>query len=77
MPRAGAPMKDLTLSVVGVLALALALALAFHWLYPLVDIGANLAGLLVFVALVLKLAFGKAWAALHKPKSEPDGEAAK
>ena len=70
-------MKDLSLSVVGVLAIALALGLAFHWLYPLVDIGANLAGLLVFVAVVLKLALGKAWAALHKAKPEPNGEVVK
>ena len=70
-------MKDLTLSVIGVLVIALGLGLAFRWLYPLVDIGANLAGLLVFAAVVTKLALGKAWAALHKPKPAPNGEAAK
>lgn len=71
-------MKDLTLSVVAVLLIALALALAFHWLYPLVDVGANLAGLLVFVAVVLKLAFSWLWKAVHKsPPAAASGEAAK
>ena len=70
-------MKDLTLSVVGVLLIALSLALAFHWLYPLVDVGANLAGLFVFVALVIKLAFGWIWKATHKPIPTSTGEAAK
>ena len=70
-------MKDLSLSVAGVLALALALAMAFHWVYPLVDIGANLAGLFVFVAVVARLALGKLWALLHKPHPVATGEAAK
>jgi hypothetical protein len=75
--REGAAMKDLTLSVVGVLALALAMGLAFHWLYPLVEVGANLAGLFVFVALVLKLALARIWTSLHKPRTAPGGEVAK
>ncbi len=71
-------MKDLSLSIVGVLLIALALALAFHWLYPLVDIGANLAGLFVFVAVVLKLALAWLWRATHKPpQPAANGEAAK
>jgi len=70
-------MKDLGLSVAGVLVLALAICLAFHWLYPLVDVGANLAGLFVFVAVVLKLAVGKLWTLLHKPRAAAGGEAAK
>ena len=71
-------MKDLTLSIVGVLLIALALALGFHWLYPLVDVGANLAGLFVFVAVVLKLLFAWLWKALHKtPPPTANGEPAK
>ncbi len=70
-------MKDLTLSVTGVLVLALALAIGFHWLYPLVEVGANLAGLFVFVAFVLKLASGWLWKAVHKPPPPANREAAK
>lgn len=70
-------MKDLTLSVAAVVAIALALGLAFHWLYPLVDVGADLAGLFVFVAVVLKLAFGWFWTLLHRPRPAAGGEVAK
>jgi hypothetical protein len=69
--------KDFSLSVAGVLALALGMALAFHWTYPDVDIGTNLAGLFVFVALVMRLAIGKLWAATHKPRPLPSAETAK
>ena len=70
--RAGysAGMKDLTLSVVGVLALALGIGLVFHWLYPLVNLTSELAGLFVFVALALKLSVSKLWALLHKPRAK-------
>lgn len=61
-------MKDLTLSVVGVLVLALGIGLAFHWLYPRVEPTSELAGLFVFVAVVLRLLLVKAWALGHKPK---------
>jgi cobalamin synthase len=70
-------MKDLTLSIVGVLALALAIGLAFHWLYPLVDPSANLAALFVFVAVVLRLVGSKLWALTHKARPPVSGEAAK
>ncbi len=70
-------MKDLTLSVVGVVAIALALALAFHWLYPLVEVTGNLASLCVFVAVVLKLVLGWLWKAVHKTPPAANGEAAK
>lgn len=63
-------MKDLSLSVVGVLALALAIGLAFHWLYPLVSLSSELAGLFVFVALLLKLLFSKLWSLLRRPRPE-------
>ena len=69
--------KDFSLSVAGVLALALAMALAFQWTYPDVDIGTNLAGLFVFVALVLKLTIGKLWAVTHKPRPVASAETAK
>jgi hypothetical protein len=59
-------MKELTLTVVAVLCLALVLGLAFHLLYPRVEITAELAGLIVFVALVLKLAFSKLWSMKKK-----------
>jgi hypothetical protein len=70
-------MKDLTLSVVGVLALALGIGLGFHWLYPRVDLTNELAGLFVFVALVLKLVFSKLWSLLQKPRIPTDAEAGK
>jgi hypothetical protein len=53
------------------------MALAFHWAYPDVDIGGNLAGLFVFAALVLKLAVGKFWAVTHRPRPLPGTETAK
>jgi hypothetical protein len=71
-------MKDLSLSIVGVLLIALAIALAFHWIYPLVDVGANLAGLFVFVAVVIKLSLAWLWKATHKPpQPAATGETAK
>ncbi len=70
-------MKDLTLSVAAVVAIALVMGLAFHGVYPLVDVGANLAALFVFVAVVLKLVLGWLWALLHKPRPAAGGEVAK
>jgi hypothetical protein len=70
--RRGTAMKDLTLSVVIVLMIALGIGLAFHWLYPRVDITAQLAGLFVFVAVALKLTFAKLWSLLHKPGAQAD-----
>jgi hypothetical protein len=65
-------MKDLTLSIVGVLVIALGIGLAFHWLYPLVDMTSELAGLFVFVAVALKLAFSRLWSLRQKPRAEAD-----
>jgi hypothetical protein len=59
-------MKDLTLNIVVVLVIALVLGLAFRLLYPRVDLTAQLFGLLVFIAVVLKLAIGWLWS-LRKP----------
>ena len=72
-------MKDLTLSIAATLALALALGigLAFHWLYPLVNLSSELAGLFVFVAVLLKLVFSKLCALLQKPRAPADAEAGK
>jgi hypothetical protein len=63
-------MKDLTLSIVGVLAIALCISLAFHWLYPRVTLTGELIGLFVFVALVLKLALSKLWSLRKKPGTD-------
>lgn len=65
-------MKGLTLSVVAVVALALGIGLAFHWIYPRVDVTPELAGLFVFVAVAIKLAFSKLWSLREKPRLETD-----
>jgi NhaP-type Na+/H+ or K+/H+ antiporter len=70
-------MKDLTLSVVGVLTLALGIGLVFHWLYPLVELSSELAGLFVFVAVVLKLVLSRLWSLRHKARARADAEAGK
>lgn len=70
-------MKDLTLSIAATLALALGIGLAFHWLYPLVNLSSELAGLFVFVAVLLKLVFSKLCALLQKPRAPADAEAGK
>jgi hypothetical protein len=70
-------MKDLTLSIAATLTLALGIGLAFHWLYPLVDLSSELAGLFVFVALLLKLVFSKLCSLLQKPHTSADAEAGK
>lgn len=69
-------MKDLTLSFVGVVAIALVLGLVFHWVYPLVDLTGELAGLFVFAALVLKLVGTRLWA-LRRPPPAADAKAGK
>lgn len=68
-------MKDLTLSVIGVLALALVIGLAFHWLYPHVDLSSELAGLFVFMALALKLVLSKLWSLTRRPRASPAAKA--
>ena len=70
-------MKDLTLSIAATLALALGIGHAFHWLYPLVNLSSELAGLFVFVAVLLKLVFSKLCALLQKPRAPADAEAGK
>lgn len=65
-------MKDLTLTALIVVALALAMGLVFHWLYPRVEITGQLAGLFIFVALGLKLAFSKLRPPRRKPGMEPN-----
>lgn len=50
--------KDLTLSLAGVVALALLFGLAFGRLYPHVELSAELGGLFLLVALVLRLIGG-------------------
>jgi hypothetical protein len=70
-------MKDLTLSVVAVLALALVIGLAFHWLYPSVNLTSELSGLFVFVAVLLKLVFAKLWSLRKKPHTSADAEGGK
>lgn len=69
--------KDLTLSVVGIVVLALGIGLAFHWLYPRVELSAELAGLFALVAVVLRLLIGKGWALLRKPPPPSETEARK
>jgi hypothetical protein len=54
-------MKQMSLSIVVVLLLALALGFGFRWLYPQVEIGPELAGLFVFVALAVRLLGGWLW----------------
>lgn len=63
-------MKDLSLSVFGVLALALALGLLFRWLYPQVELTAELAALFAFVAVLLRLLLGKLMSLRHKPPAD-------
>jgi hypothetical protein len=63
-------MKDLTLSVVGVLVLALGISLAFHWIYPRVNLTSELFGLFVFVAVALKLGLSKLWSLRQKARAE-------
>ncbi len=64
-------MKDLSLSVVAVLLLALGIGLTFQWLYPQVALTSELAGLFVFIAVVLKLVLSKLWSLRSKPPSAP------
>lgn len=68
-------MKDLAVSAVVVLALALVIGLAFRWLYPLVALTSELAGLFVFVALLLKFVFSKLWSLRNKPRPPADAGA--
>jgi hypothetical protein len=70
-------MKDLTLSIIGVLAIALVISLGFHWLYPRVALTGELLGLFVFVALILKLAISKLWSLRKKPDAQAGTKAEK
>jgi hypothetical protein len=70
-------MKDLTLSFAAVLALALGIGLGFHWLYPLVDLTNEMAGLFVLVALVLKLIVSKLWSLRRTQPTQADPKADK
>jgi hypothetical protein len=65
-------MKDMTLSAVAVLVLALGIGLLFHWVYPRVVISTELAGLFVFMAVALKLAWSRLVALRQKPKPPAD-----
>ncbi len=66
-------LKDLTLTTLaGVLALAIALGLVFRWLYPLVEMTAELAGLFLLVAVALQRLLGTLWRLLHKPRRAAD-----
>jgi hypothetical protein len=53
--------KDLSTSFAAIVALALALGLLFHWAYPMVELGPQLAALFVFVAVLLRLALARLW----------------
>ena len=68
-------MKDVTLTVVAVLLLALAITLTFHWVYPRVALSAELIGLFVFVAFVLKLVSSKLWSMRKKPGTKTSPKA--
>lgn len=65
-------MKDLTLTAVGVVLLALLIGLLFRALYPGVEMSTELAGLCVFVAVVLKLMVSKLWSLRRKPADPAD-----
>lgn len=68
-------MKDLTLSAVGVMVIALVIGLVFRWVYPLVNLTGELAGLFVFAALVLKVVLSKLWSLRKKSRPPADAEA--
>ena len=67
-------MKELSLSIIAVILLALGIGLAFHWLYPRVELGAELLGLFVFVAIAIKLVFSKLWSLTQKKPAAKDGK---
>jgi hypothetical protein len=60
-------MKNLTLTAAGVMLLALLISLLFRALYPGVEMTSELAGLFVFVAVVLKLIGSTLWSLRRKP----------
>lgn len=71
--------KDLTLSVAAVVALALGLGFVFRWVYPNVDLTAELGGLFLLVALVLRLVATRLRALLTRspaPHDQPRGPGA-
>jgi hypothetical protein len=65
-------MKDMSLAVLAVVALALAIGLVFFQIYPRVEPSAELAGLFVFLALVLRWVFTRLWS-LRRKRPIDDG----
>lgn len=55
-------------------ALALALGLLFHWAYPLVELGPELAALFVFIAVLLRLAIARLWQWARRPAVAPGSQ---
>lgn len=70
-------MKDLTVSATSVVIIAVGIGLVFHWLYPRVDISAELMGLFVFIAAILKLTGSKTWSLLRNTRKSPNSEETK
>lgn len=71
--------KDLTLSVAAVVALALGLGFVFRWVYPNVDLTAELGGVFLLVALVLRLVVTRLRALFTRsppPHDQPRGPGA-
>lgn len=56
------------------MALALALGLMFHWAYPLVEPGPELAALFVFVAVLLRLVLSRLWQWARRPAVAPGSQ---
>ncbi len=67
-------MKDMSLSIAAVIGIALVLGLAFHRAYPRVEPSAELAGLFVFVAAVLRLVVARLWAWWRQRAAQPGRE---
>jgi ABC-type protease/lipase transport system fused ATPase/permease subunit len=59
-------MKDISLAAFAVVALALAIGLVFFAVYPRVEPSAELAGLFVFLAWVLRWAGARLWSLVRK-----------
>lgn len=63
--------KDLTLSIVAVVVLALGFGLAFRWLYPDVDLTAELGGLFLLMALLLRFVVARLRALFQRRAGAP------
>jgi uncharacterized membrane protein (DUF4010 family) len=59
-------MKDMSLAVFAVIALALVIGLVFFAVYPRIEPTAELAGLFVFIAGLLRWVGARLWALLRK-----------